>query len=320
MTTARKHLVKTEVTPYYHCTSRCVRRTFLCGNDPLTGRSFEHRKDWIEQRLWSLSAIFCIDICAYAIMSNHYHLVVHINTYKAESLSNTEVLKRWEKIHKIPANLRLLFRKTTLNKQEKALINRHLSLWRQRLSSLSWFMRELNMGIAQQANKEDKCTGHFWESRYTSKALLDEQALISAMAYTDLNPIRANIATTPENSAYTSIQLRCKALKEEQPQPKPLAILSSAHYSNDTFTLPFSLCDYLKFVDWVGRLIKEDKPGAIPKNIPSILTRLNWPLETCCQSYRRFGQKGVQWIGSQESVNRAQLQLKRKKMKALRLS
>lgn len=320
MTTARKHLVKPEVTPYYHCTSRCVRRTFLCGNDPVTGRSFEHRKSWIEERLWSLSAIFCIDICAYAIMSNHYHLVVHINDSQANKLSDREVLSRWEKLHKIPENLLPLFRKDRLEKREKALINRHISLWKQRLSSLSWFMREMNMAIAQQANKEDECTGHFWEGRYTSKALLDEQALISAMAYTDLNPVRANLAPTPEDSPYTSIQLRCSALKNEQPQPKQVARLSSTPSQKAEFTVPFNLCDYLKFVDWVGRIVKEDKAGSIPKNIPSILTRLNWPLNTYCQSYRRFGQKGIQWIGSKESINKARKQLKRKKMKALRLS
>jgi hypothetical protein len=58
MPAAREAQVSLEATPYYHCVSRCVRRAFLCGKD------FEHRRQWIEVRLLSLSAIFAIDIAA----------------------------------------------------------------------------------------------------------------------------------------------------------------------------------------------------------------------------------------------------------------
>jgi len=72
-------------------------------------------------------------------------------------------------------------------------------------------MQLLNQYIARQANIEDKVTGCFWESRFKSQALLDERALLTCMAYVDLNPIRAAMAKTPENSDYTSIQERIKA-------------------------------------------------------------------------------------------------------------
>ena len=58
-------------TPYYHCISRCVRRAFLCGQDNLTGQSYEHRRIWVEDRLLTLGKIFAIDICAFAILNNH---------------------------------------------------------------------------------------------------------------------------------------------------------------------------------------------------------------------------------------------------------
>ncbi|MDP5254363.1 MULTISPECIES: transposase [unclassified Vibrio] len=319
MTTARKHQVRPDVTPYYHCTSRCVRRSFLCGVDEVSGQSFEHRRGWIEERLWALSSVFCIDICAYAIMSNHYHLVLHLNTTKAQNLSDKEVITRWKKLHTIPPSLLLILKKDTLDEGEKALLSKHLTTWRQRLSSLSWFMREMNMGIAQLANKEDRCTGHFWEGRYKSQALLDETALISAMAYADLNPVRAQIANTPEQSEYTSIKLRCWASTHHTYQPKQLAPLSVHPLKGEHFTIPFNLKDYFNFVDWVGRIVRDDKPGAIAKNTPNILSRLQWPVESYSSAYQCFGKKGVHWVGCKESVDRAQSILKRKRMKALRL-
>lgn len=72
-------------TSYYHCVSRCVRRTFLCGSDNLTGQSFEHRQQWIEDKLLELSHVFALDVCAYSVMSNHYHIVLHINKKAAEA-------------------------------------------------------------------------------------------------------------------------------------------------------------------------------------------------------------------------------------------
>ena len=96
----RKQQISLEATPYYHCTSRCVRRAFLCGLDALTGKDYEYRRQWVEDRILFLGEVFCIDVCAYAVMSNHHHVVLHINMAEAQSLTDLEVCERWHKLYK----------------------------------------------------------------------------------------------------------------------------------------------------------------------------------------------------------------------------
>ncbi|MCP4297177.1 MAG: transposase, partial [Proteobacteria bacterium] len=98
MTVARNRQVALENTRHYHCIARCVRRAFLCGSDPLTGKSFDHRKQWIVDKFHELASVFAIKICAYAVMSNHYHIVLFVDTEQAESWSDEEVTQRWGRL------------------------------------------------------------------------------------------------------------------------------------------------------------------------------------------------------------------------------
>ena len=194
MTRARKEQVCLEATPYYHCICRCVRRAFLCGDDKFSGQNFDHRKQWVVDKITSLSTIFAIDICAYAVMSNHYHVVLKVDKEKADRLSDYDVALRWKKLFHghIMVDKWLADKATTQAEKDKAL--EIVQVWRVRLYDLGWYMRCLNESIAIQANKEDNCKGRFWEGRFKSQALLDETALLACMAYVDLNPIRAAIS------------------------------------------------------------------------------------------------------------------------------
>jgi REP element-mobilizing transposase RayT len=181
MTRARKHLVCAADTPYYHITSRCVRRAFLCGEDRYSGRSYEHRRDWIEARIRLLSSLFCIDVCAYAVMSNHYHLVVKLDPEQASHWSDDEVLRRWTSLFKGTLLVQRHLAEAHLSLAEQDSLRSTMVIYRQRLSSLSWFMKCLNEPIARQANAEDGCSGHFWEARFHSQALVTERALLCLM-------------------------------------------------------------------------------------------------------------------------------------------
>lgn len=278
MTRARATLVSVEQTPYYHCVGRCVRRAFLCGVDATSGRNYEHRRAWMRQRLAELVAVFAVDLCAYALMSNHYHLVVHLRPGAPQQWSAQEVVLRWTRLFAGPDVARRFLREEALDAAERAHLDQLVVTWRERLGNLSWFMRCLNECIARRANAEDGCTGHFWEGRFKTQALLDDAALVTAMAYVDLNPVRAGVATDIAHSDYTSAQDRLAALT--QPTPATDAVRPSlmpfadAEGGEPWCGLPFYRQDYLALLEETGRVVRDDRRGFIDGATPRLLARL----------------------------------------------
>ena len=263
----RKRLVSLQDTPYYHCISRCVRRAYLCGIDPSTGFDFSHRRGWIVNRIKQLAGVFAIDVFAYAVMSDHYHIVVKIDARASADWTDQDFADRWLSLFKGPELVRRWATGEPMGQGEMVTVTTFINEWRRRLADLSWFMRCLNETIARMANREDECKGRFWEGRFKSQALLDERALLACMAYVDLNPIRAGLAQTLETSEYTSVQERIK-----DPNPSSLSLFRDQ--SETDGNIPFRFQDYLTFVDWSGRAIRADKPGYIPPHAPPILERL----------------------------------------------
>jgi len=211
-------------------------------------------------RLHFLAQVFAIDLCAYAVMSNHYHVVLHINESEMAVLGDDEIVERWQQLHQVPE----WFNDPEAEEQR---ISKTIAVWRHRLVSISWFMKSLNEPLARMANKEDGCKGRFWEGRFRSQALLDETSVLKCMAYVDLNPIRAKLALTPEASDHTSIKARIEAGDK--------AIAPMQDDASDGFKLPITKTDYLELVDWTGRLWRPDKRGRIDGETPSIAQRLH---------------------------------------------
>jgi len=271
--------------------------------------NFDHRRGWIAERIKQLAGIFAIDVAAFAIMSNHYHIVMRIDRERALEWTLDEVLERWTQLFSGPflVTRYLSEERAQMTGAEIAKVEEIAAVYRARLHDLSWFMRTLNEHIARQANAEDGVKGRFWEGRFKSQALLDEQALLAAMAYVDLNPVRAGIAQTPEASDYTSIQERIGGLPEnnapaipaqerdlpvepdreaaaldgeslqgeDKVQPLPqVALMPFDAAAQTLWAIPFAFDDYLELVDWTGRAIRSDKRGHIPANHPKILDRL----------------------------------------------
>lgn len=314
MPRARKHLICLDETPYYLVTSRCVRRAFLCGFDRYSGKSYEHRRAWVEDRVRVLSSLFSIDLCAYAVMSNHYHLVVRLSPDESATWSDDEVLNRWTSLFRGPLLVQRYCAGESLNQAELAAVAAISAVYRVRLGNLSWFMKCLNEPIARQANAEDGCTGHFWEARFHSQPLSSDKALLTAMTYVDLNPIRAKLATTPEHSDYTSIQARIGGQYQQNTLAGALARMLkrgelhhfdapirpllpfSIHAANDNDPetaanrLPMHAADYLKLVDATARFVVRGKRGRIDPTLKPILDRLCLSTEQWAKASTAFRQ------------------------------
>lgn len=306
----RKALVSLSATPFYHCTSRCVRRAFLCGKDSFTGKSFEHRRQWIEDRMLYLSTVFAIDVCAYAVMSNHYHIVLHIDEARASSWTVREVIARWHSLYKGHLLSQRYEAGEVLDGAELEALNSLVNIWRDRLKNISWFSGLLKERIAREANKEDEVTGRFWEGRFKCDALLDEKALAVCMVYVDLNPVRAKMADSPEQSDHTSIKQRIEkaggSKSTSNAAQQPIHLMPFAGYPRAEMLrgLPFRLSDYLELVDWTGRIIRQDKRGAVDQNLPPILQRLQIDPKEWCYSAQHFESRFSGLVGLALKVER----------------
>ncbi|RJG35208.1 transposase, partial [Motilimonas pumila] len=195
-------------------------------------------------------------------------------------LSDEAVVSRWQQLFSLPLLVDQWLSGTPQGEAELATVQDIIQVWRQRLCDISWFMRCLNEDIARRANKEDHCKGHFWESRFKSQALLDDNALLACMAYVDLNPIRAGMCDSVDAQDFTSIYERIAQFKAQQtPEGKPssqgvrpdehsapplnnkclLLPFARDHNANQRPCLPFYLEEYFDLVDWTGRAIRDDK-------------------------------------------------------------
>lgn len=326
MTQARKHQIDCSVTPYYHCINRCVRRAYLCGEDELSGRSYSHRKQWVVDQLKTLSDVFAIDICAYAVMSNHYHLVLHIGQAQAEQWSEREVVQRWCSLFKGDALTERWMQGEALGAAARQAVSDTIDKWRHRLMDVSWFMRCLNERIARLANAEDGCKGRFWEGRFKSQALLDEAALLSCMVYVDLNPIRAGIATEAQASDFTSIEQRLHAFAQRGPgRPKkaeqeptscpplmeferstdPSSCEGHEREDNADARIPFAFDAYCALLDWTGRAIREDKKGAIPQEVAPLVQSLGLKPAHWVDTVRHFESRFPLMMGRIDRLKQA---------------
>ncbi len=315
-----------------HCIERCVRRAYLCGQDPLTGKSFEHRRGWIRQRLEFLASCFAIDCLTFAIMNNHLHLVLRSRPDVVAGLSDEEIARRWLRLFPnrrnddgspadpSDADIEMIVGTPKILAQR-----------RRRLSDISWWMRCTAENIARRSNAEDDVTGHFWEGRFKAQILLDEVSVLACAAYVDLNPIRAAMTQLLETSEFTGAKERIDDIArltpasrthlhdwerasqqvsgwmspleiDERDDPTGPDIERSHRRASCKGFLSISLAKYLELVDWTGRQICNGAGASIPADLAPILRRIG--LDSCawCNLIKRYGRVFKRAAGTSESL------------------
>jgi len=329
MTQARSTIVKDNVEGTYHCISRCVRRAFLCGRDPATKRDYEHRKKWLYLRLVDLAEVFYVDVCGYAIMNNHFHVILRNRPDLALKSSWEDIARRWWRLFPKRRTLCRAPAEPTLRELEVLLAGEEREgELRKRLSSISWFMRCLKENIARRANAEDECTGRFWEGRFKCIALLDQAAILTCAAYVDLNPIRSGIAATPEASRFTSAEERImgregrkrlyyRRLQSKMGRQAGIPGDLKRAIRRDQWLCPLKsepgrrgfleidLDDYLQLLDWTGRRITHGKCGAISTHLEPILKRLEINHHQWLIGSKSFGTMFYRVAGTVSSMTKA---------------
>jgi hypothetical protein len=298
MAIARAHLVNPALARWYHCITRCVRRAFLL----VEGK--DDRKNWIEERLETLAQIFAVAVGGFAVMDNHLHLLLRIDPDRAHEWSDEEVVRRWGRLFPPRDKSRRPIAVSNDWVQARLKDSSWVAMTRQRLQSLSWFMKCLKEPLARLANRQDETRGAFFEGRFKSVAILDEEALLAICAYIDLNPVAAGIAAIPEVGPHTSYKARvdhaqaqgrlddlaaaeqgsvagsrASAGLEESLWLSPIEDRRALDSTREGMVEGFSLGSYLLLLDYTGRLFREGK-AAISRDVAAVFDRLNMDAES----------------------------------------
>jgi len=314
MTQARSKIVDPSVTRWYHCISRCVRRAFLIAES----HEFD-RKVWLDNRLQELNSIFAVSVAGFSLMDNHLHLLLRIDTEVAESWTPLEVVQRWLRLYPLRVN-RTPVVPSAEDMERLASDIQWVEQKRSRLASLSWFMKCLKEPLSRKVNREEQCRGTFFEGRFKSIAILDEESLLTVAAYIDLNPIAAGICRLPEQSPHTSIKERvdhvisqgrlqdvaeirngsvaAQKVSEGVEQDHwlvPIEDQRSQGSTREGIKEGFTFGQYLMLIDSMSRSVREGKVN-VSQDVQSIFDRLEMDanrwfgrLATLLTSHRFYG-------------------------------
>jgi hypothetical protein len=241
-------------------------------------------KEWLQDRLEELADIFAVAVGGFSVLDNHLHLLVRLDPDVAQAWSDDEVVRRWGR----------LFPPRDKSRQPMSVTENWVrwrlndSLWvataRLRLQSLSWFMKCLKEPLSRLANRQDKTRGTFFEGRFKSIAICDEEALLATSVYIDLNPVAAQVATTPETNEYTSIKQRLDHVDAQDATARlgaakegsvagsraaagledslwlcPIEDRRGLDSTREGMVRGFSLGSYVQLVDYTGRLFRHGK-------------------------------------------------------------
>jgi len=314
MTQARSTLIPPGHAVFVHVTTRCVRRAWLFGHDRFSDRRYDHRCGLIESRVRELAEVFAVGVYAFAWMSNHFHLALAVRPDAVRSWSDEEVVDRWQRIYRSKCE------KSNAERCAQMLADplRMLQI-RERLASLSWFMKCLNEHVSRIANADGAFVG-IVRARLSSdtspsgaygtslgRVCLSRQCrecraahVTGKRPYVDLNPIRAGIACNLMGSRNTSIRRRCKAVAGN-PDLAGELVLPIWGVAATTMP-PITVAEYIELVDDTGRQVRKDKRGAISADEPRALKKLSLSPDHWTWQVKGVGSGYWRVVGTVEAI------------------
>ncbi len=221
----RKSLINPDEVTIAHTVAKTARNLFLLGEDLVTGTQNSHRKDWIVDIMEFQSSLMAIDLFGYSLLSNHIHQILRSRPDAVKQWDDLEVARRWmtlcpkskkrlkvgDKVLHVP----IAPKETQIEALAKN--EKKIKEIRERLSSISWWMRLLCQKVAQRANFEDGGSmGPFWKGRFHSTIIEDTEHLLGCALYVDLNAVKAGIAQGIDDYQYTSGKIRLDVLRSKQ--------------------------------------------------------------------------------------------------------
>jgi hypothetical protein len=323
VSSARRRRIDRARKAIYHCTARCVRRAFLCGEDRATGRDYSHRRDWIVVREEQLSGLFAIEVEFRSELSNHLHVVLRTRPEVVERWSDYEVARRWLTITRLAKWMEDTLPEPHPQAVEKLAKDRKkLAKVRRRLADISWFMGILCENIARRVNAEEGCPGKFWDARFRCRECTDANAVLLVGIYVDLNPWRAGEAYSLETARYTSLYQRLQAqaqsgdagggvagwmaaltLEPERKVDEQWAYRSrSGRRVSDLGVLPISLADYVRLLQWTWEMLRSGQRTTIPQDLGAVLERLSIEQEAWLDTVDQYESVFCHVVGSTSSM------------------
>ena len=313
MTTARSELINYSETTCYHIISKCARNTWLCGYDPETGKSCEHRRFQLVARIRYFTSAFFIDLLEHDVLHNHYHLILDAMVEQAKRASKHEVVERYYAVSNAEGykEVKKWHKGKALTQEEYDKAMDDIEFFRERLQSISWLMQKINQPTAKEINAEEgvrDCS--FWEGRFFSRGLYTLAQVLVCMIYVALNSYRAGLASKPEASEYTGFYERLKGrfidsqtlvdyglpefksnrLKKYNIPVKPLRPFTGYESDDDAWGIPITFEDYSKLIDATARAKHADKQEAqLDADVQPIVERL--------------GQDTISWVESVEALD-----------------
>jgi len=310
----------------FHVWNRCVRRAFLTGKDPVTGRDYSHRRGWFLNRLEQLAGLFAIDVGFLAILANHFHLMLRTMPRVSKRWGQEEVARRWLTATRLAKCMDDSLPQPPEDEVRKLAKDANaITQLRKRLANPSWFVGPLCENMTRRSNFEEGISGKFFESRFQCRECLDQNATLVCALYTDLNAWRAGEAASIETSRYTSIFLRLKAVQERQHAKKRVdgwlgeltmtpetledellaSVSRTGRRASDLGFLPIQLEEYLRLLKWVARQLRAGTRDTVPADLESILDHMSVRGEGLMEVMEDYEDLFCTVIGSPEQMRAA---------------